>query len=142
MSDKFYYKADKYLEDLETIKNYVKINGITNVVGIYRGSLPLAVAISNKCEIPMSMIDFQTKDGDSKEPSILKQTFNKNDKILVVDDIYDTGKTLNIIDEFLKEKGYNNINYLTLFKADKTEPKIPLEYLNISNKWVVFEVWE
>ncbi len=39
-----------------------------HIVSLYRGSLPLGVQLSNQLQAPLSIIDYQTRDGKSKKP--------------------------------------------------------------------------
>jgi len=126
-----------FQKDTIKIEDYIKENNINHIVGIYRGSLPLSVALSNRCNIPLSIIDFQTRDGNSKGPVLIKKVKDIDENTLIIDDIYDSGKTLNTIyEKFPKAK------YLTLYKKVSTKPAIPLTYLRETDKWIVFEVWE
>ena len=57
--NKIYYEWTDYSADIKQVKNLE----FDHVVGIYRGSLPVAVHISNVFEVPMSIVGFQTRDG-------------------------------------------------------------------------------
>jgi len=131
------YTYSDYQKDINFILNYIKAKKINHIVGIFRGSLPLAVAISNRAKIPMSVIDYQTRDGNSKFPylAIKRKEIDKN--TLIIDDIYDTGKTIKDINKIFPQA-----HYLTIFKSNKTEPIKNLTWIRNSDKWIVFEMWE
>ena len=109
-SSKIIYNYDLYDLDFLDVKN----KEFDHVVGVYRGSLGLATHISNVCSVPMSIVGFQTRDGDDKEPYWMHNAITtrnwKSEKIiegsdgmriLVVDDIYDTGLTMRKVMEFV-----------------------------------------
>ena len=106
---KTYYTWSDYAKDMRAT-DWIKCD---HVVAVYRGSLGMACHISNMKDIPMSIVGFQTRDGDDKEPywihnateadtSWLDDSEGKH--ILVVDDIYDTGRTMNKVQEFIKRE--------------------------------------
>tara|TARA_R110002020_G_scaffold240680_1_gene453736 strand:- start:162 stop:572 length:411 start_codon:yes stop_codon:yes gene_type:complete len=70
--------------------------GITRLVGIQRGGLPLAVKLSNLMDIPMEVLNYQTRDGVTDigymDDQIL--TFGDLSTTLFVDDICDSGRTI------------------------------------------------
>lgn len=69
------------------------------------------------------------KDVDKQEESVriyipksISKDIEKNQKILIVDDIYDTGKTLEEVKNVLMEKGIkNNVATCTLFLREESE---------------------
>ena len=84
------------------------------IYGIPRGGLCLAVALSHHLKIPL--LDLPV------------------DNCLIVDDIYDSGKTLE------KYKNYKNCSYFVLIS--KQDPTWFSSYITTkSNEWVIFS-WE
>ena len=63
-NNKHQYTWTDYEKDMKSI-DWLKFD---HVVGIYRGSLPMAVHISNIRNVPMSIVGFQTRDGKDKNP--------------------------------------------------------------------------
>jgi hypoxanthine phosphoribosyltransferase len=60
--------------------------------------------------------------------------------ILVVDDILDTGHTLNFLKDYLKNKGFTNIEFCALLdKPERREKEIYVKYIGkqIENEFVV-----
>ena len=109
IDEKTYYTWSDYAKDMRAT-DWIKCD---HVVAVYRGSLGMACHISNMKDIPMSIVGFQTRDGDDKKPywihnateadtSWLDDSEGKH--ILVVDDIYDTGRTMNKVQEFIKRE--------------------------------------
>ena len=88
--DKIYYDWHDYAHDMKEVKA-LEFN---HVVGIYRGSLGMAAHISNVFEVPMSIVGFQTRDGKDKEPYMIYKADEAPKRVLIVDDIYDSGYTM------------------------------------------------
>lgn len=117
------------------------------IVAISRGGLLPAILINNVIEKkrklkPMLVIGIRSYKDDFKrmEKCIIYQVPNvKNEKILIVDDIADTGNTLLIAKDMLKEMG-NEVFIATIFykKNSKIKPNV---YYEKTDKWIVFP-WE
>ena len=55
----------------------------------------MAAHVSNVYDVPMSIVGMQTRDSDDKEPYWIHNLIDRKTKrVLVVDDIYDTGNTM------------------------------------------------
>tara|TARA_B100000989_G_scaffold74587_2_gene52697 strand:- start:67801 stop:68271 length:471 start_codon:yes stop_codon:yes gene_type:complete len=98
------------------------------VVGITRGGLLPAVMISHYLGIKMHTLDVRLRDGDIKENAkYLKTQMIKGKKILIIDDINDTGETFKWIrDDW-------NINY----DSEKSNVKFAALVDNIPSEFVV-----
>lgn len=97
------------------------------VYGMPRGGLPLAVHISHHLSIPlvMNLIQFAQE--------------HPNGRLLVVDDIVDTGKTF---DRLIEVAEIHDIDFTSLtlyFKPDSTYT--PSIYIKETRSWIVFP-WE
>ena len=106
---KTYYTWSDYAKDMRAT-DWIKCD---HVVAVYRGSLGMASHVSNMKDIPMSIVGFQTRDVDDKKPYWIHNTTEADTSwlddsdgkhILVVDDIYDTGRTMNKVQEFIKRE--------------------------------------
>ena len=94
--------------------NRYKTKTLSGVYGIPRGGLCLAVKLSHLLNIPL--LDLP------------------QDGCLIVDDIYDSGKTLE------KYKNYKNATYFVLIS--KKDPTWFDSYITMNNKeWIIF-AWE
>ena len=94
--------------------NKYKGKTFSGVYGIPRGGLCVAVKLSHLLDIPLLETPY--------------------DNCLIVDDIYDSGKTLE------KYKNYKNATYFVLIS--KIDPTWFDSYVTIKNKeWIVF-AWE
>ena len=132
--DKTYYTWHDYEADIHQIRDFE----FDHVVGIYRGSLPMAVHISNVFDVPMSIVGFQTRDGKDTEPYMIKAG-KAPTQILVVDDIYDSGYTMKSVIQFLSHYSTDRIQGFCLFGK---ENKLNVSYANEHDgSWIVFP-WE
>ena len=132
--NKLYYEWQDYDADMIKVKD-LKFD---HVVGIYRGSLPMAVHISNVFEVPMTIVGFQTRDGEDKEPYMIKEG-KAPKQFLIVDDIYDSGYTMNRVINFLSDYSENKIQAFCLFGK---ENNLNVSYANKHDgSWIVFP-WE
>ena len=103
-----HYTHEQYLDDLFTIREEILtlvMRGHTNInlIGLHRGSLPMAVHLSNILPAKMSIINFQTRDGDMKTPEFAINTIEQDDTIIVLDDIYDSGHTIQEVKKMLED---------------------------------------
>ena len=149
---KVHYDWSDYESDMNSI-DWLKFS---HVVGIYRGSLPMATHISNVRDVPMSIIGFQTRDGSDKKPywiynALDDKSFQEKQTILIVDDIYDTGNTINKVKELInKSSPFNSSRFdvqptlLTYCLFGKDAPEgTNLVYSNLHQEgdWIEFP-WE
>ena len=142
------YYYDEYYNDIATLYDrYVNVVN-PHIVGVYRGSLPMATHLSNVLECPMSIIKFQSRDGEDKKAEwLLNLTEDKSvrDKpqffphLIVVDDVYDTGKTFRAIKELPEFQ--NNPDYsLTALFGNANEDGVSYLHEQLY-RWIVYP-WE
>ena len=120
------------------IAKYYQDKGIKKIVGIKRGGLPLAVKLSNTMNIPMEVLNYQTRDGVPDIKGALKfiKTLGNLKEVLFVDDICDSGRTI------IELKYLSKALRFTTLVARRNEliefsPKI----LNTNGDWIIFP-WE
>jgi xanthine phosphoribosyltransferase len=134
------------------------------VVGLTRGGLVPANLISQYLECRMETLKVSLRDDGQCESNLwmaedaFGHEMEKPKNILIVDDINDTGSTLNYIREdwpsgcFPKDKRWkqvwgNNVRVAVLVDNESSKNKIPISYsavdLNKAEKdcWIVFP-WE
>ena len=132
--DKLYYSWYDYSIDIKQVKNFK----FDHVVGIYRGSLGMAAHISNVFDTPMSIVGFQTRDGKDKQPYMIKSG-DAPTKLLIVDDIYDSGYTMRSVIRMLSHYTTDRIECFCLFGKDND---VNVSCANIHDgSWIVFP-WE
>jgi len=115
------------------------------IIGIARGGLIPAVRISHLLnDLLMRVIHvkyYEDVNETREEPEIFWSDVQEFEgKVLVVDDIADTGTTLEVVLDHLKDKVEGELKVATL--AYKPSSKIePDYYIYETEKWVVFP-WE
>ena len=129
------------------------------VVGITRGGLVPANLISQYLDCPMETLKVSLRDGGEPESNLwMAEDAYNGKKILIVDDINDSGATLNWIkqdwqesclpeaDRWFKAWG-NNVRVATLVDNESSKSELNVSYSAVTlNKaaedvWVVFP-WE
>jgi len=117
----------------------------TIVLGICRGGLTLMTLVSNFLKLPYGIIKYQTRDGNDKEPKLLTGEFPQNN-VIIVEDIIDSGKTINDVLKMpeLKDKRVT-VYSLYCYSDVKFESDIYIyayKYLDRRNPaWIIFP-WE
>lgn len=165
--EKTIYTDEMFNYNMLYLKQYLyPFRKFDAVIAPSRGGLPIGVKVSHMFDIPLGIIKFQRLDNNSKKNDIqlalepvgkdadgeeLPSWEMKN--ILLVDDICDTGKSIEYIYKYLKLIYPNaKIEVFTLFASkdgiEYLEEKIPnfeketnFLYLNDCVNWVVFP-WE
>lgn len=95
MTVKQYYNWMHYMNDMEKLKRRLNPDDYDVVVGIARGGLIPATELSHYLGKPLVPLVWQTRDGIPPEEfpgEVAKVIFQK--RILLVDDICDSGETL------------------------------------------------
>lgn len=114
--EKQIYSWENFNKDLFLLNSRISRDGWFPefIIGIKRGGLIPAVALSHFLRIPMGIITYQTRDGSKKLDLVDLIKLDTNIKILIVDDICDSGETFREI----KNKTLNthkNIRFCSLF---------------------------
>lgn len=145
---KTYYTWKDYAKDMKAV-DWINCD---HVIGIYRGSVGMATHVSNIKDIPMSIVGFQTRDGEDKEPywihnateTVSIEEYAEGQTFLVLDDIYDTGITMNKVIEFVKKSRNkpspmpNVFGYCLFGKTNAADIVYSNEH---DGSWIVFP-WE
>lgn len=114
---------------------------LTKLVAVSRGGLVLARILSDLLELPISTIsiasyaDYQ----QSKEPLILEGTTSifAHDKLLLVDEVTDTGKTLVRALSYLKNFPHTSIHTCSLVTKTHAKPQ-PDFFASTIDKWIIY----
>ena len=134
------YTFEEYKSDLGSLK--YTVSGIKNLhlIAVYRGSIPLTVHLSNLLKCEMSIIKLETRNGNVEEANFVSNNIKENDRLVVLEDIYDTGKTIRLIQQMMNVKYKDrSIRYYSLFGKKNDAGVVYLKENN--NKWIVFP-WE
>ena len=115
MADKLYLTADRLLEDSFALANLVLESGFcpTHIVGIWRGGAPVGIAVQELLayhgletdHIAIRTASYTGIDQQAKEVRVyglgyLIEVLNPEDRLLVIDDVFDTGRS---VEAFLRE---------------------------------------
>jgi hypoxanthine phosphoribosyltransferase len=136
------------------------------VVGLTRGGLVPANLISQYLNIPMETLKVSLRDDSSQPESNLwmaEDAFGDNEnggkKILIVDDINDTGATLNYIkqdwqssclstdERWINDVWGNNVRVAVLYDNESSQSELDISYSSVTinkaeeDQWIVFP-WE
>ena len=111
------------------------------IVGIKRGGLVPAVHLSHALARPMEVLTWQTRDDHRQDHNqMIQKILDEGGKVLFIDDINDTGKTIKTISEH-----YNNPSqcyFMTLVEKVSSDVKVNETALRFDdNRWVVWP-WE
>ncbi|MDI6820271.1 MAG: phosphoribosyltransferase [Candidatus Hodarchaeaceae archaeon] len=114
------------------------------IVGVARGGLIPAVRLSHLLGDKMLRIIhvkyYKGVNLRREEPELLADVGKLEGKVLVVDDVADTGTTLEFVVRHLKERGAKEVRVATV--AWKPHSRIkPDFYVFETDKWIVFP-WE
>ena len=155
---KTFIQADQLLEDSFKLAWSVYESGFrpNYIVGVWRGGAPIGIAVqelfdvlgveSDHIAIRTSYYSSMGERNNSVQVyglSYLIKKLESEDSLLIVDDVFDTGKSIDQIIEDLKKackKNTPEIRIATPFfkpSQNKTERK-PDYYLHETDKWLVF----
>ena len=115
------------------------------ILSINRGGCIPGIYLSHKIEIPHKVIDIQLRDNSvSPNFSVLNDCLTKYQKLLIVDDINDSGNTLKLIKDHPVENK-SEIRFAALINNIKSKIKIDYQGQQIDKSknpvWYVFP-WE
>jgi len=147
----FYMPYEVFLTDSRAVAQQIKEGDWQPdfIVGIGRGGLVPAVYISHRLHLPMLSIDHSSKvPGFADE--LLATVAEKSAagvKLLFVDDINDSGGTIDYIRHLLTEQGCNTGNLRFAVIINNTQSKVEVDYWakkidrTVDKRWFVFP-WE
>lgn len=157
--DKIFISADELLRDSFELAVQILDSGYrpTFIVGVWRGGTPVGIAIQEVLEVfdcPTDHFSIRTSSygGGTTPGKTVKvyglqhmvDTMNSDDSLLIVDDTFDSGRSVEAIIERLKEKCRRNmpedVKVATIYykpTLNKTGRK-PDFYLHETAKWLVF----
>ena len=144
ITKKLYYEWTDFEQTITEFGELVRTHRNPHILTLYRGGLPLGVRLSNQYNLPLSILDYQSYDGDSKEVTMMKDAGIKpNETLYLVDDILDTGNTFKRVLDYLKDNfPKNKICVYAIFGDKHKYPEYNFWYHRNDNEWVVFEPWE
>ena len=148
---KKYMSWEKFDSDVTEFIGFINQHNFTEnsvILALKRGGFATAAALSNKTGIPISTVAYQTRDGNDNSPNFLEPELITNaSKIIIPDDIYDTGLTIeNTIGALINNFDVSIDNIVGLFhygsnKLENTKLKLYRVMDSNENSWCVFP-WE
>lgn len=154
--NKLFYSYDNLVTDLHTIVRDMTVKGYRPdiVIGPGRGAYFMGVMLSHYFDVEFKGFNWQTRDGSDFDRDVLINivSANRDKKILLVDDINDTGKTLQSIEDEMFAWAIDNVVDIDVTTATLLN-KSQSDYDEVSyyareltpdnNPWVVFpyEQW-
>ena len=142
---KYYYNFDEFKTDVNILTQKIKDYNPDCIVAIARGGLTLGHFLGESLEIrDVFSINSIHYEGEKKLDYFTIKNIpdlENYKKIVLVDDISDSGETLQEIIKILKEKyTHLEIKVATIFYK-KTSLVIPDFKVRVANNWIVF-FWE
>ena len=150
--------SDKESEGLVgNIIRHIQKDGrkITAVIGIVRGGLTPAVMASHYYDVPLYILDYSLRDrNDAQEFSshaieVINKAHahSKDGHILIIDDINDSGDTLDAIYNFIDQELFAPKGFLYAAMLEKCTSRFDCDYYgeiisdDRTDEWIVFP-WE
>lgn len=145
------YTKKQFDKDIDNLATKIKKSKVrfSYIVALSRGGLIPGVVLSHKLDLKMWPVTWSTRDSQERETNTwIPEDINDGHKILIVDDIVDSGESLvSLLQDWdtcvIKELDRSNIYIATLI-YNKDQSIVPQFYANkISRKktpeW--FEFW-
>ena len=121
------------------------------IFGPGRGGYPIGVMLSHYLDVPFHGFEWQTRDGDVEDSEQLKALLSKyfsSYNIVIIDDINDTGRTLNGIHDVVCSEGLNEcVTYVSLLEKMSSDFSTQICAKELDEEegkqWIVFpyEEW-
>ena len=155
MTAKHYIDAAEYLHDSWRLAAAIRKSGWRPdfIVGLWRGGAPVAVAIHEFLNatgwsiqhIPLKCASY-TGIGESKDEvafthgDMVFGMFRRGDKVLVVDDVFDTGKTAAAVKAKMDAIGAEMRLACVYWKPEKNTTGLKPDYFvkDVGMDWIVF----
>ncbi|MBS36159.1 MAG: hypoxanthine phosphoribosyltransferase [Thiotrichales bacterium] len=159
MHPKLYLTAQGFLEDSFRLGAQVLESGFepSFIVAIWRGGAPVGIAVQELLDFHGVMVDhiairtssYQSIDGRASEVRVhglnyLVKNVEQDDRLLIVDDVFDTGHTMAaVIDELSTKARLNTPREIRVavpyYKPSRNQTtRIPDYYLHETEQWIKF----
>ena len=155
LNDKHYLSADEYLRDVWRLAAAVKKSGWKPdiMIALWRGGAPVGVAMHEYFKvtgwslqhIPLKCASYA---GIGENPGVVEFThgdivfgmLRKGDKVLVVDDVFDTGKTAAAVKSRIDAAGVEMRMACVYWKPNKNITNLKPDYFvkDVGLDWIVF----
>ncbi len=159
MTEKLYLNAQDLLEDAFRLGAKVVASGFepSFITAIWRGGAPIGIAVQEiieyhgvRCDhIAIRTASYTGIDGRASAVHIhgmnyLVKNIQYHDRLLIVDDVFDTGHTIDAVIAFLKEKTRLNCPQeirvaVPYYKPSRNQTnRVPDYYLHETEQWIKF----
>ena len=141
------YSIDDLNVDLKTIVRQIELESYSPelILSINRGGCIPGIYLSHYLKVSHVVVNIQLRDGDSNKKYFLqKKDFLNKKRVLIVDDINDTGKTFKEIEKITKN---NDCDFKFCALLDNIQSRQKIHFrgksINKSNDplWYIFP-WE
>ncbi len=144
MTEKLFLSWHEYIEDCYTIVKDVRDKGLSDlpILVISRGGFIPGLLISHGLENQnMKVIGVSSYDHTNQldKITITQEPNTIYNKVLVVDDLVDTGRTLDEVKNYLRQKNENVIIHTAVIYSKLPSYKVDCKFKDIDpNTWIVF----
>ena len=159
MTDKIFIGAQELLEDSYSLAHQILNNGFNPnyIVGIWRGGTPIGIAVQELLDyrgVPSDHIAIRTSSykGINEQNDKIRvhglhhiiENVNVDDKLLIVDDTFDSGQSVDAVIKTIKKLSRANtpnvikvatVYYKPTMRIVDFEPDF---YVRTTDKWLVF----
>ena len=115
------------------------------IVGLTRGGLIPAVQFSHMFNVKLYTLNISLRDGKAPSTKFDWKQMEKYSRVLIVDDINDSGATLFAVHDQYYRHGLNNPKFATLLSKRSSKMSVDYvgEHINTSKEddWIIFP-WE
>ena len=159
MAAKLYISAQSLLDDAFQLGSRVYNSGFkpTLILALWRGGVPVGIAVQEllayknvTCDhIAVRTSSYSNIEERSKQVRIyginyILKKVSFDDRLLIVDDVYDTGHTISALIQHLKDKAKLNTPEdirvaVPYYKPDRNQTsRIPDYYIHATDAWIKF----
>jgi len=140
--EKYYYKYQQFLKDLNILEKEIKNLSPDALLAIARGGLTIGHFLSERLETreiyALNAVSYENEKKIGKPQIFNIPDLSGKKSVLLLDDISDSGETLDEVIKVLKKKyPHLIIKSATIFYKEKTKI-IPDIVLHKTDKWIVF----
>lgn len=156
---KHYITANELLDDSFRLAHAILESGFEPdyIVGVWRGGTPIGIAVQEYLDYRGQKSDHiairtSSYTGIATRTSTVRvhglgyivDNINSHDKLLIVDDVFDTGLSIEAVIRDLKEQCRRNMPEDTrvatvYYKPEKSKTeRVPDYYIHQSNQWLIF----
>ncbi len=160
MAEKIFLSSEDLHNDAFRLAQQIFKSGFRpkTIIALWRGGTPIGIAVQEFLDhysqtqsdhIAIRTSSYSGIEDQSRQVKIhglgyLLKNLNRDDPLLIVDDVFDTGRTIEALITELKNKCRKNIPSdiriaVPWYKPDKNETsRIPDYYIHTTNSWIKF----